>query len=61
MRRLTPSPRADGHDPGMKLTRVLRTLNFILVGAALFAPAPWNWIVGVLAVVVTLVLEWLSS
>ncbi len=57
----TPSPRPGGHDPDMKLIRVLQTLNLMLIGAAIFAPSPWSWMIGVLAVIVTLVLAWMST
>ena len=45
----------------MKLKRLLQALSLVLVGAGLFAPAPWNWVIGVLAVLVALWLEWMSA
>lgn len=52
------SPRPGGHDSGMKLIRVLYALNFILFGAGLFAPSPWNYCIWVVSALVVLALEW---
>lgn len=54
-----PRPRRD-HD-GMKLTRLLQTLGFILCGAGLFAAAPWSYIIWFASVVILLWAQWLSA
>lgn len=49
----------DGRMP--RVNRTLQALSLILCGAGLFAPAPWNFVIGGIGVVVALVLAWLSE